>query len=223
MEHVLTGCGKRAERSSVEAVHEGDYVASALAVLVEAVLTCDLDCAFVGFRAGVAEEHISVARGLAESLREISLHLCVVIVGGVLNLVSLVADSPDPVFVAVAQRVSADSAAEIYVFLAVFVYRLSAGAAVKNQVVPAVTRHNVFVELFYCTHNDLLRNYHRARTDVGEKLDKDRMRDTPVDDVGLFNSAADCFNAAVNLGNHSAGYNALILEVGYFAYADYPD
>ena len=23
--------------------------------------------------------------------------------------------------------------------------------------------------------------------------------------------------------NHSAGYNALILEVGYFAYADYPD
>ena len=49
------------------------------------------------------------------------------------------------------------------------------------------------------------------------------MRDTPVDDVGLFNSAADCFNAAVNLGNHSAGYNALILEVWYFAYADYPD
>ena len=57
----------------MERVHKGDNVVSALAVLVKAVLSCDLDSALVGFRAAVSEENALIARYFAEFFGKISL------------------------------------------------------------------------------------------------------------------------------------------------------
>lgn len=56
---------------------------SALAVLVKAVLSRQLDGTFVCLSAAVAEEHLFIACGLAQLLCKVCLYLGVVQVGGV--------------------------------------------------------------------------------------------------------------------------------------------
>ena len=59
VEAGLTGCLQRGHRTAMEGVPKGDDLAAALAVLVIAVLTCELDGALVGLCARVCEEDLA--------------------------------------------------------------------------------------------------------------------------------------------------------------------
>ena len=138
----------------MEAVHQCDYdiPLGFLAVLVKAVLPCNLDCTLISFSTRVSKEHLAVTSDATEFLSKISLYLCVVVVGGVLYLLYLCANRIYPFLVAVAKAVCADTRAKIYVLFAVFADSCLFGTLIEYQVIPSVGRHNVFIELFYSVH-----------------------------------------------------------------------
>ena len=152
VENILPGSRQRCDSSAVEGVHEGDDVVSAFAVLVEAVFSCYLDSALVGFCAGVSEKHLRHARRSGQLVSKICLYFCVVVVRCMLYFSHLLAYRVSPFAVAVAEGVCADTAAEIYVFLSVFIGSRLTDTAVHYERIPSVCAHNVFIEFFYGIH-----------------------------------------------------------------------
>ena len=122
---------------------------SALAVFIEAVLSCDLYGAFVSLCAAVSEEYPAVSGDIAELIGEFSLYSRVVVVGIVLERSDLSTNGISPFLVAVAEAVGTYTASEVDIFLAVLVFTASAASLFHNERISAVRLHNVFIEFLY--------------------------------------------------------------------------
>ena len=153
VEYVLTGGGQGAEGSAVERIHQRQNLVSALAVLVEAVLSRQLNGTLVCLCTAVAEEHLFIAGSLTQLLCEVCLHLGVVQVGGVLHGLDLLADCLRPRLVAVAQRGCTDAAAEVDVLLSGFVSTGLPCTVIDHHRKPSVCSHDGLVHLFLCCHS----------------------------------------------------------------------
>ena len=133
VELILSGGGQRRNRAAVEGVVQRDDGGTALAVLVEAVLSRQLDHTLVGLAAAVGKEHVAHAGALAENLRQPGAGLRVKEVGGVAQLFRLRRDGIHPGLIAVAQVADADAACKVDVFPAL--------RAVKSGSFPVIQRH----------------------------------------------------------------------------------
>ena len=102
----------------MEGVVEGDDGGAAHAVLVKAVLSGQLDDALVGLAAAVGEEDGGHAGALAQLFGYFGVRLGVEQVGGVGQLLCLLADRLHPGGVTIAQAGDTDAAGEIGVDLA---------------------------------------------------------------------------------------------------------
>ena len=88
----LSRCGKGGKGSAVEAVFKGDNGAVSGTLFVLRIFACDLDGSFVGLRTRIAEEYLFHPCFFAQKLRKTSAGLCVIEIGGVLELAELIGD-----------------------------------------------------------------------------------------------------------------------------------
>ena len=78
MENGLTCCGECCYRSSVEAILEGQYFRSFIAVFIGAVFSCGFYCTLVGFCARVREEHFFKPRSRTKQFGELYARLGII-------------------------------------------------------------------------------------------------------------------------------------------------
>ena len=119
---VLPGGGQGGEGTSVETVPHGDDGIVFRPFLLRRVFAGHLDGAFVGFPAGIAEEHFLHAGFLTEYLRQLGAGLRVIQIGHVLYFAQLVDDSLFPDVVRDAEAGNADAGTHVNVFLAVHIH-----------------------------------------------------------------------------------------------------
>ena len=116
---LLTRCGKRGERSSVEAVVECDDGIAVVAVLGSGIFARDFYGALVGFGAGVREEHLFHTGLFAKQFGKLCARLGIIEVGHMLYLAYLFRDGFLPFVVGDTERGDADSRAHVYIFFSV--------------------------------------------------------------------------------------------------------
>lgn len=142
VEDVLTGSGEGSDGTAMEGLVHGDDGISAVAVLIEAVLSCELDCALIGFRTGVAEEHAGESGSVNDDLRGFGSFIAVVIIADMLELIKLGLYVILPAFVVPSEDIDADSAGKIDIRLSVLIGNPCAASGLGNQLQPAVRIHN---------------------------------------------------------------------------------
>ena len=145
VEGVLAGGGQGGQGPAVEAVHQGDDLVPALAVVVKAVFPGCLDGALVGLGPRIAEEHLAHAGAAAQPLGQLGAGSGVVEVGGVLELVGLLGNRLGPVQVAVAQAVHPDAAGEVQIILALGTIGVEAVALLDDDGVAVIGMQDVVV------------------------------------------------------------------------------
>ena len=126
---VLPGSGQGGEGASVEAVPQGDDGIIFRPFFLRRVFAGHLDGAFVGFAAGVAEEHFLHAGFLTEDFCQLHAGFRVIQVGHVLHLAQLVDDRLLPGVVGDAETGDADAGTHVNVLLAVHIHGDAAFAA----------------------------------------------------------------------------------------------
>ena len=143
VEHVLAGGRQGGDGAAVEGVVQSDDGGTAPAVLVEAVLSRQLNHALVGLAAAVGEEYAAHAGPLAEDLRQPGRWLGVEQVGGVADLPRLLGDGVHPGLTAIAQIADADADGEVDVGVALGVVERGALSMVDGHREAAVSVHDV--------------------------------------------------------------------------------
>ncbi|MPN12460.1 hypothetical protein SDC9_159778 [bioreactor metagenome] len=133
VEHLLPGGGQGGNGAPVEGVFQGDYRAPPLAVLVEAVLSGQLNHALVALRAGIGEEGGGHAAAQAELLGQQSVGLGIKEVGDMPQLQGLLQDGVGPFGVSVAHGGYADAGGKVDVLLA--------GQVIQGGALPVVDVH----------------------------------------------------------------------------------
>ena len=135
MEALLAGGGQGGEGAAVEGVDQSDDLGGAP---LFPVFAGHLDSALVGLGAGVAEEGLAHARGLAQRLGQGGVLRAVVVVAQVLDLPGLLRYGGGPLRVAVAQGVDPDAGGEVDVLLPFRVPGPGVFALYQGHVHPAV-------------------------------------------------------------------------------------
>ena len=145
---VLPGCSQGGEGTPVEAVPQGEDGVILRPFFLRRVFPRHLDGAFVGFPAGIAEEHFLHACLLAEQLRQFHAGLRVIQVGHVLHLAQLVDDRLFPDVVGDAEAGNPDAGAHVDVFFTVCIFGNASLAADDFHRKPRVGIGYVFVVQF---------------------------------------------------------------------------
>lgn len=133
MEAVLAGGGKGGQGPAVKGIAQAQDPEPPLSVFVEAVFPGQLDGAFVGLRARIAEENPPHAGRPAQLVGKGRLDGAVVQIGDVLEPGSLLRHRRHPSGIAVAQGIDPDAAAEIDIFLPVHIHGDSAAPAFQGH------------------------------------------------------------------------------------------
>ena len=152
MEHVLSRCRKRGDRTSVKAILECDDRRFS-AELGLAVLSCRLDRALVGFRARVREEDLLHSRAHTKLLRKASAGLAVIKIRGVLDLSELLGDRRDPLVIGNTKAVDGNTRAEVNIFVSFVVPDVRALSLDKAKVKARIGRRDVLFVKFFNVHN----------------------------------------------------------------------
>ena len=129
----------------MEGVVQCDDGGAALAVLVKAVLSRQLDEALVGLAAAVGKEHVRHAGALGQHCGQPDIGFGVEEVGDVGQLGGLFVHRLEPVGVAVADAGHADAAGEVDVGAALGAVKRGPLAVVDDHVKPAVGLHDALV------------------------------------------------------------------------------
>ena len=152
MKNLLSRSGESAQSSPVKGIHQRNYIVPSPAVFVKAVFSCKLNSAFVRLSARISEKHLRISGCLTQLFSKISLNLCIIVIGRVLNWPYLSADRVRPTTVAEAEGICTDTAAEIDIFFPVFINTASFISFFKRYSESAVCIHNIIVEFFNSIH-----------------------------------------------------------------------
>ena len=156
VEYLLPGGGQGGQGAAVEAAFQGQDGGVLRPQMLGPVFAGHLDGAFVGLRAGVAEEHLLHPGALTEHGGQFGAGLCVVKVRGVLQSGGLFADCFLPHLVAGAENVYPDAAAQVDVFLAVLIGQHRPVPASQYHREPGIGGGYIgLVQLFNVVHNCL--------------------------------------------------------------------
>ena len=137
----------------MEAVHQRQDGVAVRALFIGRVLSCHLDGAFVGLRAGVGKEDLLHAGSFAEHFGELGARLGVVQVGGVLHHVQLGDDRSFPGFILNAKGSYADAAGQIHIFLAVHIRHMAALAGDNLHWKALIRTGHIGIIHFHSIHN----------------------------------------------------------------------
>ena len=152
MEMILSGSRQGGQGTAMEAVYQRHDGITVRPLLLGGILSCHLDGAFVGFRAGVGEEDLLHAGLLAQQLCQFRAGLGIVQVGGVLHLAQLFGDSRHPGLVTEAESGDADAAAHIHIRLAVYIHHPAALTGDDLHREPLVGARNVSLVYIHNIH-----------------------------------------------------------------------
>ena len=150
MKSLLAGRGQGGHRTAVEGVDQRDDRCTAFAVMIEAVLAGELNCAFVRLGPRIAQKCPAHPRRPAQFTGKLCLHRIVIQVGGVLQRGGLICHRFRPGGVGIAEGIYSDAAAEIDVFLSLRVDRCGSFTVVERDREPTVGwHHRAAVERLY--------------------------------------------------------------------------
>ena len=143
---LLTGGLQRGYGTAVEGVDERQHLVAALAVLVERILTSQLDGTLVCFGARVGKEYLAAQMRLFyQLLGNLNHRLGGEQVGNMHQLVRLLVDCVNDRRIGITQTVYTDAGSKIDVLLALNVPQSRTLAVVQRNREPAVGVHYIFV------------------------------------------------------------------------------
>src|SRR5215204_7194944 len=111
-------------------------------------LARELEEAFVGLGAAVAEEHFARGQRLDDLLREPPLGFVIVKVGNVDDFPGLLDEGFGDLRIGVTETAHGNAAAEVEVTLASDVVNITAGAVADGNVEARIARHDMLVKQF---------------------------------------------------------------------------
>ena len=146
VETLLTGGLQRGYGTSVEGIDERQHLEAAIAVLVERVLTRQLNGTLVGLSARIGKEYLAAQMGLFNQLLgNLNHRLGGEQVGNVQQLVRLLVECIDNCRIGITHAVYADAGREVDVLLTLNIPQGSTFAVVQRDRETAVGVHYIFI------------------------------------------------------------------------------